>query len=63
MLGADWLLGIELSLAYYSLGHRWETYKDGGWRQVAHLQAAALIRATADARAYTVMREEQEGRQ
>lgn len=49
MLGADWLLCIELSLAYYSLGHRWETYKDGGWRQVAHLQAAALIRATADA--------------
>lgn len=49
MLGADWLLCIELSLAYYFLGHRRETYRDEGWRQGAHLQAAALIRATADA--------------
>lgn len=49
MLGADWLLCIELSLVYFFLGHRWETYRDGSWRQGAHLQAASLSRATADA--------------
>lgn len=36
MLEADWLLCIELSLAFCFPGYRWELPRDEGGRQEAH---------------------------